>query len=45
MGCNVAPLSVHNSSITEYKNIEIVEIKDKEFEGLVLKMIDDLESI
>jgi hypothetical protein len=34
---------LHNSSIAEYKVFQMVEMPDKEFKSLVLKMIHDLK--
>jgi hypothetical protein len=40
---NVTPSKGHNSSITEFKNIEKVEMPNKEYKNLVLKMVNKLK--
>jgi hypothetical protein len=37
---NLTPPKVHNSSITEFKDIEML---DKKFKTIVLKMINDFK--
>jgi hypothetical protein len=39
----VTPSKGHNSSITEFKNIEKVEMPNKEYKNLVLKMVNKLK--
>jgi flagellar biosynthesis regulator FlaF len=40
---NATPSKVHNSLITESKDIEMVEMPDRELKVLILKMINDLK--
>jgi hypothetical protein len=39
---NMTPPKVHSSLITNSKNIKMDEMSSREFKGLVLKMISDL---
>jgi hypothetical protein len=40
---NMSPLKVPNSSITESKENEIINMPEKDFRSLVLKIINDLK--
>jgi hypothetical protein len=40
---NMTPLKVHNSSITKSKDIEMVELQDKELKSLVFKITNSFK--